>query len=122
MINMNNSIKAAAVLGGIAVLAGAFGAHGLKAVLSEHSLEVWRTAVLYQFVHALALLGLSFVPAEQPWRLSFWAWIVGALLFSGSLYALALGAPSALGAITPVGGLAFCVGWFNLLRIRAVKV
>lgn len=119
---MNNSIKAAAILGGIAVLTGAFGAHGLKAVSSEHSLEIWRTAVLYQFVHALALLGLSFAPAKQPWGLSFWAWILGALLFSGSLYALALGAPSALGAITPVGGLAFCVGWFNLLRFRVVEI
>ncbi|MEY4589382.1 MAG: hypothetical protein RL497_1458 [Pseudomonadota bacterium] len=115
---MNTSIKAAAILGGVAVLAGAFGAHGLKSILTAHDLAIWHTAVLYQFFHALALLALSFAAAEQPWRLSFWAWVLGSIIFSGSLYALALGAPSVVGALTPVGGIAFCVGWFNLLRFK----
>lgn len=115
---MNTAFKAAALLGGAAVLAGAFGAHGLKALLSEQSLGVWRTAVLYQFFHALALLAISCVPQQKAWRLSVWAWVLGVLIFCGSLYALALGAPSKLGMITPIGGLALCVGWFNLLRFK----
>jgi uncharacterized membrane protein YgdD (TMEM256/DUF423 family) len=116
---MNTAFKAAALLGGTAVLAGAFGAHGLKALLSEHNLEVWRTAVLYQFFHALALLALSCVPPQKARATSVWAWGLGVLIFCGSLYALALGAPSKLGVITPIGGLALCLGWFNLLRFKA---
>jgi uncharacterized membrane protein YgdD (TMEM256/DUF423 family) len=116
---MNTAFKAAALLGGSAVLAGAFGAHGLKALLSEHNLEVWRTAVLYQFFHALALLALSCVPPQKARATSVWAWGLGVLIFCGSLYALALGAPSKLGVITPIGGLALCLGWFNLLRFKA---
>ncbi len=115
---MNTAFKAAALLGGTAVLAGAFGAHGLKAMLSEHNLEVWRTAVLYQFFHALALLALSCVPPQKARATSVWAWGLGVLIFCGSLYALALGAPSKLGMLTPIGGLALCVGWFNLLRFK----
>lgn len=115
---MNHSIKAAAIIGALAVLAGAFGAHGLKTILTQHQLEIWRTAVLYQFFHALALLGLSFAGAQQPWRTSFWCWLAGVGIFCGSLFALALGAPSFLGAITPIGGIALCAGWFNLLRFK----
>lgn len=116
---MNKALMAAGLLGGSAVLAGAFGAHALKAVLSEHSLEIWRTAVLYQFIHALALLALGLQPERTGLRLSFWAWVMGVLLFCGSVYALALGAPSKLGLVTPLGGLAMCAGWLNLLRCAA---
>ncbi|HEY6527747.1 MAG TPA: DUF423 domain-containing protein [Cellvibrionaceae bacterium] len=119
---MNKAIKAAGVLGAVAVLTGAFGAHGLKSVLDEYSLGIWHTAVLYQFVHALALFALGFAPAQQPWRVSYWAWIIGTLLFSGSLYSLALSAPKIVGIITPVGGIAFCIGWFNLLRFNGGEI
>jgi uncharacterized membrane protein YgdD (TMEM256/DUF423 family) len=118
---MNKAIKAAGVLGGIAVLTGAFGAHGLKTILNEHSLAIWHTAVLYQFLHALALFVLGFAVSPQPWRLSYWAWVLGVSVFSGSLYALALGAPSFVGILTPFGGLALCVGWFNLARFSVVQ-
>jgi uncharacterized membrane protein YgdD (TMEM256/DUF423 family) len=114
---MNRSINAAALFGASAVACGAFGAHGLKSFLDAYSLSIWQTAVLYQFIHALALMALSLAPAHTPWRLSFWAWGLGTLLFSGSLYALALGAPSVLGAITPVGGIALMVGWINAWRL-----
>ena len=90
---------------------GAFGAHGLKARLSAESLAVWQTAVQYHMWHALGLLTVgSLMP-------STWSKAAGALLlagialFSGSLYALALGAPKALGVVTPVGGAAFILGW-----------
>ena len=118
---MNKAIKAAGILGGIAVLAGAFGAHGLKTILDEHNLAIWHTAVLYQYFHALALFALSFVPARQPWLLSFWAWVLGVIIFCGSLYALALSAPGFVGMLTPLGGLALCVGWFNLVRFTAAN-
>lgn len=119
---MNKAIQAAALIGGCAVLTGAFGAHGLKTLLSDTSLEVWRTAVLYQFIHALALLGLGCMPVQKAWVLSFWAWVLGVIIFCGSLYALALGAPSILGMVTPLGGLALCLGWFNLLRFKVGAV
>jgi uncharacterized membrane protein YgdD (TMEM256/DUF423 family) len=119
---VNKAIKAAGVLGAVAVLTGAFGAHALKSVLDEHSLDIWHTAVLYQFVHALALFALSFASTQQPWRVSFWAWVMGALMFSGSLYSLALGAPKMVGIITPIGGIAFCIGWFNLLRFDVKEI
>jgi uncharacterized membrane protein YgdD (TMEM256/DUF423 family) len=119
---VNKAIKAAGMLGAVAVLTGAFGAHGLKSILDAHSLDVWHTAVLYQFVHALALFAVGFAPVQQPWRVSYWAWIMGTLLFSGSLYSLALGAPKMVGIITPIGGIAFCVGWINLLRFNSGEI
>jgi uncharacterized membrane protein YgdD (TMEM256/DUF423 family) len=117
---MNHAIKAAGILGGVAVLTGAFGAHGLKGILDERSLAIWHTAVLYQFFHALALFALAYAPTQQPWRVSFWAWVLGVCIFSGSLYALALGGPSFVGILTPFGGVALCVGWFNLLRFAVL--
>lgn len=95
----------------MAVGLGAFGAHGLKARLSAEMLAVWQTAVQYHAWHALGLLAVGFLVP------SVWAKAAGALLaagivlFSGTLYALALGAPRGLGAVTPVGGLAFILGW-----------
>ena len=91
---------------------GAFGAHGLKARLSPDLLGLWHTAVQYHAWHALGLLavGLSFL--ESIWvKAAGWLLVAGIVLFSGSLYALALGAPKGVGAITPFGGLAFIFGW-----------
>jgi len=107
----------AAVAGGAAVALGAFGAHALRASLDEHSLEIWHTAVEYQFWHALALLGVSGIARtrETPaLRVAATAFVVGIVFFSGSLYALALGGPRMVGVITPMGGLALIVGWLAL--------
>ena len=104
----------AAALGALAVVLGAFGAHALRGQLDAGALQTWHTAVDYQFWHALALLGLAGAPVSR-WRLAASiAFGAGVLLFCGSLYALALGAPGWIGAITPVGGLSFIAGWICL--------
>lgn len=104
----------AGVLGFLGVALGAFGAHGLKATLETHgSSETWKTAVLYHLIHSVALLALA------GWRDAHAGpsakiaalWVVGVVLFSGSLYWLALGGPKILGPITPLGGAAFLAGW-----------
>jgi uncharacterized membrane protein YgdD (TMEM256/DUF423 family) len=93
------------------VASGAFGAHGLKARLAPNMLEVWQTAVRYHAWHALGLLAVGLGP-EGPWTgAAGWLLVLGIVLFSGSLYGLALGAPKSLGIVTPIGGLAFLLGW-----------
>jgi uncharacterized membrane protein YgdD (TMEM256/DUF423 family) len=107
----------AALAGGAAVLLGAFGSHALRDSLDEHALATWHTAVDYQFWHALALLGVGLLARERVTtglRVAAIAFLVGVVLFCGSLYLLALGAPRGIGAITPLGGLAFIVGWLAL--------
>lgn len=102
----------------IAIAAGAFGAHGLKAILSAEMLSIWQTAVQYQMLHGLALLALAnFYPRWQtkPIRLSAICMLVGILLFCGSLYLLAWTGVRVLGAITPIGGVAFLMAWAILL-------
>lgn len=102
----------------IAVMLGAFGAHGLKARVAAEQLAWWHTGVEYHFYHALGLLGLGVVMAAQPAlalpKGAAWSLQLGILIFSGSLYAMTLGAPRWFGAITPIGGLAFIVGWLWL--------
>jgi uncharacterized membrane protein YgdD (TMEM256/DUF423 family) len=108
---------AAAAFGAAAVMLGAFGAHALRSQLDEASLQVWHTAVEYQFWHALALLAVATcAPAHDRhwWRAAGIAFVGGIIGFSGSLYALALGAPHWIGAITPLGGLAMIAGWILL--------
>ncbi len=102
---------------GIAVAAGAFGAHGLKDALSAARLDVWEKAVRYQAFHALALFLVAFWPAagaERLLRTAGAAFLAGIVLFSGSLYALAITDAKAWGAVTPFGGVAFMVGWSAL--------
>ena len=96
-----------------AVVTGAFGAHALKASLDEYSLGIWHTAVTYQMSHALALvlLGLFEKQVGERFPLVLGLFSAGILLFSGSLYALALSGIKILGAITPLGGAAFLAGW-----------
>jgi uncharacterized membrane protein YgdD (TMEM256/DUF423 family) len=112
-----------AVAGFIAVGFGAFGAHGLRGRLSPEMLVVFETGVRYQMYHALAILvtavGLGFVDARLL-RLAGWLFTVGIVLFSGSLYALALSGVTRFGMITPLGGLAFLAGW-ALLVVAALK-
>lgn len=101
----------AALAGFTGVALGAFGAHGLKDRLSAEALGWWETATLYVLVHAGVALALALSQQQGLMRHAGWAFIVGACLFGGSLYAMALGAPRFLGAVTPLGGLAFLTGW-----------
>jgi uncharacterized membrane protein YgdD (TMEM256/DUF423 family) len=109
-----NLFRVAAALGFLAVALGAFGAHALKGTLAANGMtEVWNKAVFYHFVHALVLLVLAILPgAQKTVSVLFGA---GILLFSGSLYLLALTNIRWLGAITPIGGLCFLAGWFWLV-------
>ena len=98
----------------LAVGLGAFGAHGLKARLAPEMLTVFEVGVRYQMYHALALLAVAWACARWPGGASVaagWLFVAGTLVFSGSLYALSLSGIRWLGAITPVGGLAFIAGW-----------
>ncbi len=105
--------RLAAVLGFLAVALGAFGAHGLKPVLERHgTLATWDTAVLYHAVHAVALLALA--ARVRPPALTAWCFLAGIAVFSGSLYVLAVTGVRWLGAITPLGGVAFLAGWAAL--------
>jgi uncharacterized membrane protein YgdD (TMEM256/DUF423 family) len=101
----------------LAVAAGAFGAHGLKARLSAEMLNTFEVAVRYHFYHALALFVAAWACTRWPGTATTaagWLFIIGAVIFSGSLYALALSGVRWLGAITPFGGLAFLAGWLCL--------
>ena len=101
----------------LAVAAGAFGAHALRGRLSPDLLAVFETAARYQMYHALALIAVAWAVVRWPGPLSQWAgwlFLVGTVLFSGSLYALALSGVRWLGAITPLGGIAFLAGWVCL--------
>jgi uncharacterized membrane protein YgdD (TMEM256/DUF423 family) len=103
----------------LAVAFGAFGAHALKARLAPDMLDVWRTGVTYHAWHALALLAVGLlmlqIPGSAALRGAAWLFVAGIVLFAGSLYALALGAPKGMGAITPFGGLAFIAGWLAIV-------
>ncbi len=101
----------------LAVIAGAFGAHALKDKLSEDRLGVFETAVRYQLVHALALLAVALAMPRLAGHLavvSGWLFVAGTVLFSGSLYVLSLTGMRWLGAITPLGGIAFIAAWVLL--------
>ena len=106
---MNWTIVGAA-LGFIAVAAGAFGAHGLRGVLTPERFETFEVAVRYQMYHALAILLASLLGAPQ----AAWCFFAGVVIFSGSLYLLVLTDTRWLGAITPIGGLLFLAGWILL--------
>ncbi len=106
-----------AASGFFAVLIGAFGAHGLKGILDDYSLRIFQTGVQYHFYHALALVLVGMLLQQNyisQLRYSGYAFLIGILIFSGSLYLLAITKVKILGAITPIGGLCFLVGWFFL--------
>ncbi len=113
----------ASVFGMLAVILGAFGAHALKTLLDPADLQVWKTAVEYQFYHTLALLFLSTFSRSRSRliNLSSWFFTLGIILFSGSLYLLAakdllnMNQFSFIGPLTPIGGLFFILGWISLL-------
>src|SRR5580698_1715413 len=109
-----------AMAGVSAVLFGAFGAHALRDVLDQRGSELWHTAVQYHFWHVLALAVVIAAGQGRAARCAMVAFVLGIVLFSGSLYALALGAPNWCGIITPFGGVAFIVGWIALgLALRS---
>lgn len=120
---MRKLLFLAAVNGGLAVLMGAFAAHGLSGRLAPASLAVFDTAARYHLAHALAM-GLAAVAAKDamagPAAIAGWLFLAGILLFCGSLYGLALTAIVALGYVTPFGGLAFVAGW-AFLAAAALK-
>jgi uncharacterized membrane protein YgdD (TMEM256/DUF423 family) len=106
--------RIAAALCFLAVVLGAFGAHTLRSTLETHGmLDVWNKAVLYHFIHAIALFVLALHGAVN--RSAWWLLFAGILLFSGSLYMMALTNLRWLGAITPIGGLCFLAGWVCLI-------
>ncbi len=114
-----------AILAGLAVATGAFGAHGLEKMVSAESLVSWEKAARYQMYHALALFIISWALVQYPEQAqtlinAAWAFIVGTILFSGSLYFLVLTGSLKLGPInlaylTPLGGFAYVLGWFWLV-------
>jgi uncharacterized membrane protein YgdD (TMEM256/DUF423 family) len=118
----NHWIAAGALSAALAVALGAFGAHALAGRLDARGLEIWHTAVQYQGLHALALVGFGLYRARFAGSdLAGWGFLAGSVLFSGSLYGLALGGPRFLGPITPLGGTAFLFGWL-MLALQALRV
>lgn len=115
----------ASLSGLLAVALGAFAAHGLKGKLDAAMLSAFQTGVQYHFYHTLALMMVSLLlfkfPANGLFSAAAWAFVLGILLFSGSLYGLALGAPRWLGPVTPLGGLSFMIGWM-LLTVGAWRL
>lgn len=107
-----------AVFMALTVLLGAFGAHALKKVLSSDMLAIYQTAVQYQFYHSLGLLVVGTIGLHYPPKWIRWSGIflmAGIVLFSGSLYVLAFSGIKAFGAITPIGGVSFVIGWVMLV-------
>lgn len=106
-----------AIFGALSVGLGAFGAHGLRGKVDDRMIDVWATAAQYNMTHALALIAVAWVMSRTEHvaaQVAGWAFVVGIVLFSGSLYTMVLTGQRKLGAITPLGGLAFIVGWLAL--------
>ncbi len=127
MVKKMNWSAAGAIALALGVMLGAFGAHGLRSRLDAYLMSVYEKAVFYHFIHALGILIVSLLPKAGVLGESAAAWVCGLLLagiliFSGSLYALAITGYRGLGAITPIGGLSFIAGWillaWSLLRVR----
>ncbi|KZN99893.1 DUF423 domain-containing protein [Bacillus badius] len=108
----------------LSVALGAFGAHGLEGKVEPKYLEIWKTGVQYQMFHAMGMIAVGIlmgqVQASSVLNWSGWMMLIGTVIFSGSLYALTLSGIKVLGAITPIGGVAFLVGWV-LLIVAAMK-
>lgn len=116
---MQRTVAIGGVLGAVGVAAGALGAHALRDRLGPAA-EVWHTAVLYNLVHAVALVALTRSEGGRSAAIVAALWAVGVVLFSGSLYALALGGPPVLGPVTPVGGVCLIAGWL-VLAVTALR-
>lgn len=130
MINLRHTKTAAGILA-LGVVLGAFGAHSLKAILTEAQIESWKTAVLYLFIHGIGMLIISVADLGddngQITKQSFYLFLVGIFCFSGSIFLLTLQETlnvklGWLGPITPLGGLLFILGWANLMRLTSLTV
>jgi uncharacterized membrane protein YgdD (TMEM256/DUF423 family) len=112
-------IVVAAIYGALAVIAGAFGAHGLRATLNPEQISAWNTAALYHLLHSVALLGLGLYAAStgRSVALPGTLFAAGVLLFSGSIYALVLTSQRWLGPVTPIGGLLMIAAWLALIAL-----
>jgi len=130
-MNERRLLMLAALLLALAVVTGAFGAHGLKTLVSPAQLAVWQTAVLYHLIHGVGLLGIAALapqlggfagraPYSRLLRSAVWCLLLGLVLFSGSLYLLVLTDTPRLGAVTPMGGVALIAGWLAL-ALAAVR-
>lgn len=125
---MNKYINSVAVVGIFAVAIGAFGAHGIEPHLDAKQIATFKTASMYHYLHLLAMMVIAFHLKENDkvLKTSFWAFLIGIALFSGSLYLLStkhlIGGEvwNFLGPITPLGGLVFIIGWANLIRYRPI--
>lgn len=121
---MRSFIILAGIFGFLAVALGAFGAHGLQKIVEPRLLDVWHTGVQYQMYHSLALLAVALLAVSYiNSAIAKWAggaFVIGILLFSGSLYAIVLLGVRNLGLITPIGGVFFLIGWV-LLIVAALK-
>ena len=119
-MHARRTLFAAAIAMALAVALGAFGAHALKSRLAADALVLWQTAVQYHAWNALGLLGVGLwlrqAPDSRALRIAAWLLPAGIVLFSGSLYALALTGIRGLGMVTPFGGLAFIAGWIGLAK------
>jgi uncharacterized membrane protein YgdD (TMEM256/DUF423 family) len=113
-MNPGKASRIAATAGLLAVALGAFGAHGLKDLLGRNgTVDIWEKAVFYHFIHAVMLFILA---DRKPFSaVAWWSFLVGIAIFSGSLYVLAVTGERWLGAITPIGGLSFLLGWAWLI-------
>lgn len=122
--NVRRLVIVSAILGALGVAAGAFGAHGLADKVSPRLLDVWNTAVRYQMWHVLAILSIVLgrprCLAQSLASAACVAWLLGIIVFSGSLYALVLSGVGLLGAVTPLGGIALIAGWV-LLACAALR-
>lgn len=110
----------AAILGFTGVALGAFGAHGLESRLTADGKDWWDTATFYLLIHAVAALAAGFSGRIGLTAAGGWAFLIGAAIFAGTLYAMALGAPRWFGAITPIGGVTLLIGW-ALVGIAAFR-
>lgn len=110
-------VSLGAFLAGIGVILGAFGTHALRDRLSEKAMETWHTGVLYHMIHAVALVivGLLCAHADtKAVRASGWLFVAGIMIFGGTLYAYSITGITAFAIVTPLGGLAFILGWMTL--------
>ncbi|MHA2098074.1 MAG: DUF423 domain-containing protein [Candidatus Kariarchaeaceae archaeon] len=119
MINNSKWLFFGSFFAGLSVVLGAFGAHELEAMLSDDDMSTYETAVRYQMYHSLGLILLYSISSRLPEnkvKIIGWSFILGITLFSGSLYLLVASNVSFLGAITPLGGTSFLIGWFYLTK------
>lgn len=115
---MNGVVRTSACFGLLVIILGAFGAHFFREILvAQGTTTLWQTAVFYHAIHTIGLLWLGGCPGRTSWagRRIFLFWVAGIIIFSGSLYLLALTGQQWLGALTPIGGIGFLLGWICLL-------